>query len=79
MFKQQNGRCAICLEKEIRILNGKIVKLAVDHDHKTGKVRELLCAACNAGIGMFKDSFDIAEKAAVYLRYHRGEQSVTGP
>lgn len=47
MFKRQKGLCAICKKPERETVNGKIKRLAVDHDHKTGKVRGLLCGKCN--------------------------------
>lgn len=61
IIQNQNGECAICgnnLEK----------KFAVDHCHKTGIVRGFLCSLCNSGIGLLRDSADICEKAAIYLR-----------
>lgn len=62
MLKKQEGVCAICLE-ECR--DRKV--LCVDHDHKTGKVRGLLCNSCNRGIGLLKDDPDILRNAAWYL------------
>lgn len=59
---QQGGRCAIC---------GRTPKkhnLDVDHSHKSGKVRGLLCNSCNVGLGLFKDLPETLEKAAAYLR-----------
>lgn len=68
MFARQRGLCAICGESE----NGKNrwgtnKFLRVDHCHKKNKVRGLLCAACNAGLGYFKDNPQFLRKAAVYL------------
>lgn len=61
MFTNQNGLCAIC--------NGKCNRrLAVDHDHKTGKVRGLLCIRCNFLLGYAKDNEEILENAILYLR-----------
>jgi hypothetical protein len=63
---QQDFRCAICNDHEDSV--GK--KMFVDHDHVTGKIRKLLCTKCNVGIGMLKDSADIMERAAKYIRDH---------
>src|SRR5216684_1391978 len=45
----QGGVCAICKKKPKRRL------LCVDHCHKTGKVRGLLCSSCNAALGLYED------------------------
>lgn len=63
---QQYG-CAICGASQ----RGRA--LAVDHCHKTGKIRSLLCSSCNTGLGQFKDNPELLEKAADYLRKHNGE------
>lgn len=60
LVAEQNGVCAICGNP-----NGK--KLHVDHDHKTNKVRGLLCGNCNKGIGLFKDDITLLDKAIKYL------------
>ena len=62
MEKKQNCRCAICGKKQ----SGK--KLAVDHCHKTGRVRGLLCGNCNSGIGKLNDDVEILKKALKYLQ-----------
>src|SRR5438105_9932161 len=46
MFEEQDGVCKICRKPESRICRGILCRLAVDHDHKTGKVRGLLCSKC---------------------------------
>lgn len=58
----QNGKCRICCLPE-----GKKA-LVVDHNHETGKVRGLLCAACNVMLGMAKDSPTILLKGIQYLK-----------
>lgn len=63
ILEEQNGLCAIC---ERKCVSGK--KLAVDHCHKTGKIRGLLCNACNLGIGKLGDSEESLLKALNYLR-----------
>lgn len=68
MFAQQNGLCAICHQPERAIgSSGTVKRLAVDHDHKTGIVRGLLCQNCNLGIGYFKDTPRRLAHAIVYL------------
>ncbi|MFX0614056.1 endonuclease VII domain-containing protein [Escherichia coli] len=66
MLKAQNEVCAICGK-----VNGCGKALAVDHDHETGKVRALLCANCNVGIGLLKDDPNVLKKAYEYLFAHK--------
>jgi len=69
LLKEQNGRCAICGRPDgHRSCKGKQCKLAVDHDHKAGTVRGLLCNNCNRGLGRFKDSVKLLEAAICYLQ-----------
>lgn len=69
LFNAQQGCCAICNKKEIAISRwGTVIKLSVDHDHKTGKVRGLLCMKCNHLLGQADDNIDILFKAIQYLR-----------
>jgi hypothetical protein len=75
MLASQKGVCAICEKPETRILRGVVQILCIDHDHETGKVRELLCNACNAGIGLLKDNPTLMIKAAGYIRRHAGDDS----
>lgn len=71
MHLAQNGLCACCREPEAqRRADGRIRKLAVDHCHKSGEVRELLCGNCNKGIGHFRDDIAYLEKAIRYLERH---------
>ena len=60
--KKQNNLCRICKKLNIR---GR--ELAIDHDHKTGKVRGLLCTNCNLTLGLIKDDIEILNKMIVYL------------
>ncbi len=53
VFHVQNGRCAICLTD---MPGGNHNRFHLDHDHVTGKIRGLLCATCNLGLGYFKDN-----------------------
>jgi hypothetical protein len=70
MIESQNGLCAICGNPETTTRGRRLKELSVDHNHETGTVRELLCAACNTGIGLLKDSPELLRKAAVYLEKH---------
>jgi hypothetical protein len=63
LLQKQNFKCAICHTE--RCSSGK--SFAVDHDHKNGKVRGLLCKNCNLGLGLFKDNIEIVKKVILYL------------
>lgn len=66
MSEEQFGCCAICHGPP----GGSCGRFHVDHDHKTGKIRALLCHTCNVGLGSFKDDPLRLEAAAEYLREH---------
>lgn len=68
MFMQQNGVCAVCGKTESSKNQYGLRRLSVDHNHKTGKVRGLLCAKCNQAIGLFDDNVDYLLNAVEYLR-----------
>lgn len=63
MFEEQGGVCAICKQSESQSYR----KLAVDHCHKTNRVRALLCYGCDRGIGSFKENPESLLAAAKYL------------
>lgn len=67
MYAKQNGLCAICNYCTFEL--NKILR--VDHCHKSGKVRALICHWCNTGLGMFKDNPKILKKAIDYLKKHK--------
>jgi hypothetical protein len=58
MLAEQNGRCRIC-----RVSDGD----SLDHCHTSGRIRAMLCRACNAGLGMFRDDPRLLRAAASYL------------
>lgn len=58
MIKAQNGKCIIC-ETE--------TKLIVDHSHKTGIVRDLLCNSCNGVVGYCKENIKILQNTIKYI------------
>ena len=68
MRTSQKCSCAICGKHESQ---NKNKKLFVDHNHNTGKVRELLCHGCNTGIGLLQDDVDLLQKAMDYLIKHK--------
>ena len=61
LLYEQESRCAICRQEE------KKRNLSIDHSHKTGKVRGLLCSNCNRGIGFLKDNVQSLKNAIQYL------------
>ena len=60
----KHGRCAICGRHQSELSR----KFAVDHDHKTGKIRGLLCARCNYIVGAVESNGDIIPMAKQYLK-----------
>lgn len=62
LFEGQGRHCAICLRA-----NGKTKRLAVDHNHKTGEVRGLLCGPCNSMLAHARDEPDMFHRARHYL------------
>lgn len=72
ILKHQNNTCAICknpeTQKKRKSNNPRM--LSIDHCHKTGKIRGLLCHQCNVGLCTFKDSIEYLESAINYLKNH---------
>lgn len=70
MIKIQNNLCKICNKSEtiIDIRNNTIKDLTIDHCHKTGKIRGLLCSKCNKGLGLFYEDPILFEIALNYLK-----------
>lgn len=64
MLNEQNHQCKIC---ECVLIN---MQINVDHCHKTGKVRGILCSRCNLVLGHLKDDINIAKKLLNYLCAH---------
>lgn len=69
ILEKQNGGCGICgrQEKSIAHTSNKVRRLTVDHCHKTGKIRGILCSRCNRGLGFFMDSIENLNAAIKYL------------
>ena len=73
MLESQNYGCAICGSKNPGV---KKSIFSVDHDHKTKRVRGLLCGRCNSGIGLLYDSEEILLKAMLYLKNYGNNTAV---
>ncbi len=69
ILSKQGGVCAICGADNPRINQPgkKTIYLHVDHNHKTNKVRGLLCQPCNTSLGQMGDSPERLRRAAQYL------------
>ena len=61
MLKDQKGGCKVCGDKP------SYQRLHVDHCHNTGRVRGLLCQACNVSIGKMKESPELLRALATYI------------
>ena len=65
ILNEQSGKCAICGTSEIRRAKAKYFN--VDHNHKTGKIRGLLCHDCNVLLGKLNDDIEMCKKVIEYL------------
>ena len=70
MFLEQHGQCGLCQRRQEEFRR----RFGVDHDHTTGQVRRLLCAACNTALGGFQDDPELMRKGADYVESFRGMQ-----
>lgn len=66
LLAAQDGACAICRQTDIKG-NRNHVRFFLDHDHKTGRRRGLLCFSCNRAIGLLGDDPDRLLRAAAYV------------
>ena len=64
MFRAQEGKCAICQRHQNELTR----TLCVDHDHKTNKVRALLCLTCNTDVSVVENRL---EEMTNYLNKYR--------
>lgn len=79
LLAQQNYSCKICGTKKPGRKDVK--RFAVDHCHKTNKIRGLLCMACNTAIGLLNEDPKFFDAAQSYLRENRADswhESTTG-
>jgi hypothetical protein len=70
MESSQGGLCAIC-DKPPK--EGKV--LYVDHCHKSGKIRQLLCIKCNNLLGNCNENLEVLARASTYLKLHKQENN----
>lgn len=68
IFEKQDGNCIICGLPEI------MRRLSVDHDHKTGKIRALLCERCNLLLGRVESNPELVIKMLEYLEIRKLEK-----
>ena len=66
LLESQKGGCAICGSSDPKRKNA--LRLFVDHNHKTNKIRGLLCHPCNLLMGQAEDNINILEKAISYIK-----------
>lgn len=73
LLYNQHNKCAICKKEEAvnHRTEDRKRALAVDHCHKTDKIRGLLCTKCNQGLGLFFDNPTFLLTAAEYLKLHQ--------
>ena len=65
--KIQKDLCAICHKPE-RVVGQNLAK---DHNHETGKPRELLCFRCNVALGFFEEDIEVLCEAVKYIQKHK--------
>ena len=65
MQDKNKGCCAICGVS--LITPDQSTSYCIDHDHKTGEVRNLLCQECNKGLGNFRDDVEIMQSVINYI------------
>ena len=67
MAEAQNYKCAICHKENFPMKECHAGVLVVDHNHRTGEVRGLLCHNCNRALGLLKDSTEYLVNSIAYL------------
>lgn len=66
--------CKICRREITTVtMDGHTRLPSVDHDHKTGKVRGLLCSRCNVALGMLGEDIPTMQRALKYVKEHQAD------
>lgn len=71
--RRQDNKCGICGEP----LSFEPKRPAIDHDHDSGRIRGILCDACNKGLGHFQDNVQIVRAALAYLERDASQYTST--
>ena len=72
MFDKQDNKCAICKHEFSKARNKH--RFNIDHCHKTGVNRDLLCQICNLSVGILEADEERFQKCQEYIEYHRREK-----
>jgi hypothetical protein len=76
-LEEQSNQCSICGIKLTKSVDRKSpIRACQDHDHKTDRLRDILCNRCNLMLGYADDNIDILEKAIAYLQRHADGSSI---
>lgn len=72
LWNSQDGKCAnrACGFKSEKLFSPMLERLDVDHDHKTGKIRGLLCRPCNQALSRVQDDMSVLKGLIAYLESH---------
>jgi len=70
-LKEQGNVCGSCKQSVKTIWRNKEIKMALDHDHKNGKPRGVLCIKCNRALGLLNDNLEIIFGLADYLKKYQ--------
>lgn len=68
IYQEQDGRCYLCQRTEKQIKKSKSKYMVVDHNHKTGDIRGILCSFCNRTVlTVIRENADFAIRLSTYL------------
>ncbi len=70
LLSEQNNKCAIC-KKVFNEDDKKYKQINIDHDHKTGKIRGILCSPCNRSLGLMKENVESILNMIKYLNKYK--------